>query len=236
MEIRLEHLSIGYKGREVVADDINIEIRNGELTCLIGHNGVGKSTLLKTISGFLPAKSGRVMIGAAGDVATMTRQQLAKRVGVVLTGRPDVQNLTVEEIVGLGRSPYTGYLGRLSDEDCRIVSDAIGLVGITRLKGRMIQSLSDGERQKTMIAKALAQQTPAILLDEPTSFLDFRSKVDMFRLLQDLAHKQDKLILLSTHDLELAVRLSDRLVELNENGIHIVEADHVKAEIRDLLL
>lgn len=235
MDIRLEHLSIGYKGREVVADDINIEIRNGELTCLIGQNGVGKSTLLKTISGLLPAKSGRVMIGADGDVAAMTHQQLAKRVGVVLTGRPDVQNLTVEEIVGLGRSPYTGYLGRLNDDDRRIVADVIGLVGITRLKDRMIQSLSDGERQKTMIAKALAQQTPAILLDEPTSFLDFRSKVDMFRLLQDLAHKQDKLILLSTHDLELAVRLSDRLVELNENGIHIVEADHVKAEIRDLL-
>ena len=129
------------------------------------------------------------------------------------------QNLTIEEIIGLGRSPYTGFFGRLRAEDRKVVDDAIATMGIEKLRGRMIQTLSDGERQKVMIAKALAQETPIILLDEPTAFLDFPSKAETFQSLQRMAHERDKLILLSTHDLELAVRFADSLLEVKKGAL-----------------
>ena len=138
-------------------------------------------------------------------------------------------------MVGMGRMPYTGFWGKLGVEDQTIVAQSIEMVGITKLKDRMIQTLSDGERQKVMIAKALAQQTPIILLDEPTAFLDFRSKVEMLQLLHRLAVETDKVIFLSTHDLELALRLADSLVELDGSGLHVVESSKVKSDINELL-
>jgi len=152
-----------------------------------------------------------------------------------LTQKPDVQNLTIEEIIGLGRSPYTGFFGRLRAEDRKVVDDAIATMGIEKLRGRMIQTLSDGERQKVMIAKALAQETPVILLDEPTAFLDFPSKAETFQSLQRMAHERDKLILLSTHDLELAVRFADSLLEVKAETLKAVSAAEVKASIRAII-
>ena len=154
---------------------------------------------------------------------------------IVLTQKPDVQNLTIEEIIGLGRSPYTGFFGRLRAEDRKVVDDAIATMGIEKLRGRMIQTLSDGERQKVMIAKALAQETPIILLDEPTAFLDFPSKAETFQSLQRMAHERDKLILLSTHDLELAVRFADSLLEVKKGTLQAVSASEVKASIRAII-
>ena len=234
MKITLEQLSIGYKGYAPVVSGINVEIRSGELTCLIGSNGIGKSTLLKTLTGFLPKLGGRLLLDGR-EIDGLTTRERSKLISIVLTYKPDVQNLSVTEMVGMGRMPYKGFWGKLGVEDQTIVAQSIEMVGITKLKDRMIQTLSDGERQKVMIAKALAQQTPIILLDEPTAFLDFRSKVEMLQLLHRLAVETDKVIFLSTHDLELALRLADSLVELDGSGLHVVESSKVKSDINELL-
>lgn len=234
MKITLEQLSVGYKGYAPVVSGINVEIRSGELTCLIGSNGIGKSTLLKTLTGFLPKLDGRLLLDGR-EIDGLTTRERSKLISIVLTYKPDVQNLSVTEMVGMGRMPYTGFWGKLGVEDQTIVAQSIEMVGITKLKDRMIQTLSDGERQKVIIAKALAQQTPIILLDEPTAFLDFRSKVEMLQLLHRLAVETDKVIFLSTHDLELVLRLADSLVELDGSGLHVVESSKVKSDINELL-
>ena len=205
--IRIEKLSIGYHGRhsvKTVAEGITDSIHSGELTCLLGENGAGKSTLLRTLSGFLPPISGE--------------RELATVIGVVLTERTNLQNMTVTELVGMGRSPYTGFWGRLSAQDRRKVDEALSLVGIPSLRDRMVQTLSDGERQKVMIAKALAQETPIIFLDEPTAFLDYPSKVEVLNLLGRLSREMGKTIFLSTHDLELALRVADRVWLMTKQG------------------
>ena len=203
----LHNLSIGYltKGNEkVVASGLNATINNGELTCLLGRNGIGKSTLLRTLSAFQPALEGEIVISSTqppSSITSLTDKQLSRLIGIVLTEKPDVQNMTIEELVGMGRSPYTGFWGTLDDEDKKIVGEAIQLVGIENLQGRMVYTLSDGERQKVMIAKALAQQTPIIYLDEPTAFLDFPSKVETMQLLRRLALEEQKTIFFFMIDL-----------------------------------
>ena len=234
MVISLSQLSVGYTLSHPVISDINLELRSGQLVCLIGENGIGKSTLLKTLTGFLPKLKGSLLLGDR-DIESFSQRELARQVSIVLTQKPDVQNLTIEEIIGLGRSPYTGFFGRLRAEDRKVVDDAIATMGIEKLRGRMIQTLSDGERQKVMIAKALAQETPIILLDEPTAFLDFPSKAETFQSLQRMAHERDKLILLSTHDLELAVRFADSLLEVKKGTLQAVSATEVKASIRAII-
>jgi len=234
MVISLSQLSVGYSLSHPVISDINLELRSGQLACLIGENGIGKSTLLKTLTGFLPKLKGSLLLGNR-DIESFSQRELARQVSIVLTQKPDVQNLTIEEIIGLGRSPYTGFFGRLRAEDRKVVDDAIATMGIEKLRGRMIQTLSDGERQKVMIAKALAQETPIILLDEPTAFLDFPSKAETFQSLQRMAHERDKLILLSTHDLELAVRFADSLLEVKKGALQAVSASEVKASIRAII-
>ena len=234
MVISLSQLSVGYTLSHPVISDINLELRSGQLACLIGENGIGKSTLLKTLTGFLPKLKGSLLLGNR-DIESFSQRELARQVSIVLTQKPDVQNLTIEEIIGLGRSPYTGFFGRLRAEDRKVVDDAIATMGIEKLRGRMIQTLSDGERQKVMIAKALAQETPIILLDEPTAFLDFPSKAETFQSLQRMAHERDKLVLLSTHDLELAVRFADSLLEVKKGTLQAVSALEVKASIRAII-
>lgn len=215
--IIMKDLSIGYQTRKqcrVVAEGMNASLFAGELTCLIGANGVGKSTLLRTLAGFQKPLGGELMIRDAKGVTslnTLHPKELAKIIAVVLTGKPDVTAMRVSEIVGIGRSPYTGFWGNLSAEDNEAVKEALHLVGVSPLANRMFHTLSDGERQKVMIAKALVQQTPIILLDEPTAFLDYPSKVEMLQLLRRLAPDLNKTIFLSTHDLELALQLADKL-------------------------
>ena len=216
--IILKELSIGYhtkNGTRVVAEGINAAIQSGELTCLLGANGVGKSTLLRTLSAFQPALSGEIVIRREGvrsqEISTYTDKELSRLIGVVLTEKPDIRNMTVRELVALGRSPYTGFWGTLHDADWQVVDEAINAVRIGKLRERMVHTLSDGERQKVMIAKALAQQTPVIFLDEPTAFLDFPSKVEMMQLLRRLAKEEQKTIFLSTHDFELALQVADKL-------------------------
>lgn len=220
--IQIESLSTGYRGKNnvtIVARDINATIHGGQLTCLLGPNGAGKSTLLRTLSAFLPPIKGDITI-LGRNLKDYSDKELSKTIGVVLTEKTDLRNMSVEDLIGLGRSPYTGFWGTLHDNDRQIVDQAIEMVGIGPLKGRMIQTLSDGERQKVMIAKALAQQTPVIFLDEPTAFLDFPSKVEIMQLLLSLSRSTGKIIFLSTHDLELALQIADTIWLMDrEKGI-----------------
>ena len=221
--IRLSNLSIGYRGKNgtrVVAAGISAAIRSGELTCLLGANGVGKSTLLRTLAAFQPKLDGEVLIEEQ-EITTFNDKELSRMIGVVLTEKPDIRNMSVRELVALGRSPYTGFWGTLHEEDWQVVDEAIHAVRIEPLRERMIHTLSDGERQKVMIAKALAQQTPVIYLDEPTAFLDFPSKVEMMQLLRRLAREQQKTIFLSTHDFELALQVADTLWLMETDGISV---------------
>ena len=211
--IQLRNVGIGYQtkhGVKMVAEGINGAIRSGELTCLLGANGVGKSTLLRTLSAFQPKTEGEVLVQGR-DLSSYSDKELSRLIGVVLTEKPDVRNMTVRELVSLGRSPYTGFWGGYSRDDLRIVDEAITLVGIGLLSGRMVHTLSDGERQKVMIAKAIAQQTPVIYLDEPTAFLDYPSKVEVLQLLRRISREAGKTVFLSTHDVELALQLADML-------------------------
>ena len=215
----LKNLSIGYctkNDTRKVAESINASILQGELTCLLGANGVGKSTLLRTLSAFQPALDGEILVynsltSHLLPLTSFSDKEVSRLIGVVLTEKPDIRNMSVRELVALGRSPYTGFWGTLHNEDWQVVDEAIDAVRISVLRDRMVHTLSDGERQKVMIAKALAQQTPIIFLDEPTAFLDFPSKVEMMQLLRRLARETQKTIFLSTHDFELALQVADRL-------------------------
>lgn len=206
-------LTIGYrsgKKETPVLNGLNIELRRGEMVSLIGSNGVGKSTLLRTLTGVQYPLSGDVFIEGR-PVARLSNKELARKLGIVYTDRTLAGALTVEELVTLGRQPYTGFLGRLSREDRLIATEAIDRVGIGAKRHRHLATLSDGERQKAMIAKALAQQTPIIIMDEPTAFLDAASRLETMALLRHLAADEGKAILLSTHDIAPALDLSDRI-------------------------
>ena len=177
--------------------------------------------MLRTLSAFQPKLSGEIRIQGK-EIGSYTDKQLSKVISVVLTEKCDIRNMTSVELIGLGRSPYTGFWGTLSKEDKEVVDHAINLVGISHLAHRMVHTLSDGERQKVMIAKALAQETPVIFLDEPTAFLDFPSKVEMMQLLHQLSRQTDKTIFLSTHDLELALQIADKIWLMDKmNGVTI---------------
>ena len=207
--IELHNLTVGY-GEKAILSDINQTLEPGRLVCLLGSNGVGKSTILRTLAGFLQPLAGEVLLDGK-DLSSLSLSQRSKTVSIVLTERVEVPYMKVADLVGMGRSPYTGFFGKLTKEDKQIVSEAIEMVGISNLAERTIDTLSDGERQKAFLAKALAQQTPIILLDEPTAFLDFHAKLSTLRLMQKLAHETNKIILMSTHDVEMALRLSDLL-------------------------
>lgn len=211
--ITLSELRIGYRvhhGEHTVAQQLTAAIPGGALTCLLGRNGAGKSTLLRTISAFQPPLEGSIRL-LGRELRSYSDRELSHLLGVVLTDKCDLTNMTVVDLVGMGRAPYTGFWGRLTAEDRRLVNEAIEAVGIGGLAQRKIQTLSDGERQKVMIAKALAQQTPVILLDEPTAFLDYPSKVEIMQLLHRLTRETGKTIFLSTHDLELALQIADSI-------------------------
>ncbi len=231
--ITTNSLTVGYRGHRVV-EDISLSLPCGRLVCLLGPNGAGKSTLLRTLCGFQPPIAGTVTISGS-DITTMSAAEVARLVSVVLTDRPLTPSLTAAEMVGMGRAPYTGFWGRLSDDDRRLVSEAMQTVGIAPLATRRMGRLSDGERQKVMIAKALAQHTPVIVLDEPTAFLDYPSKVAVMKTLARLAHDEGKTILMSTHDLELAAQLGDELMEIENKHIRKITADEVSRIIGRLL-
>lgn len=210
--LSLNDITIGYPGR-VVARHLSAHLAKGTMTCLVGSNGAGKSTLLKTVTTILPPVSGTITVSnpESVDVRSLSPRERARSIGVVLTERVAPGNMCVREMVAMGRSPYTGFWGRLSAADEKIVDEAMSMTGITAFAATPVSSLSDGERQKVMIAKALAQQTPLIVLDEPTAFLDYPSKIAMMEMLRTLCHDRGKTVLLSTHDLDAALRITDNV-------------------------
>jgi iron complex transport system ATP-binding protein len=208
-------LSIGYRlknGRRkvVVHEALDLTLFPGEVTCLLGLNGAGKSTLLRTLCGFQPPLKGDIRL-LGKPLERYSQTGLALTIGVVLTEKTYAGGITVYELVSLGRHPYTGFFGRLKKGDRRVVEQSMEAAGIAHKARSYVAELSDGERQKAMIAKTLAQECPIILLDEPTAFLDVTSRIETMILLRRLAVEQQKTILLTTHDMDSAIRMGDCL-------------------------
>lgn len=234
--LRTENLAIGYpqdrrrsgtREPRTVLRGLDATLAPGELVCLLGPNGAGKSTLMRTLSGMQPPLAGRVFV-AGEEIRELGPRRLARSLAVVLTDRVGGDALTAYALVELGRYPYTGWSGRLTEDDHEVVRRSIEAVGATDLAGRGLGELSDGERQKVMIARALAQEPAVLLLDEVTAFLDLPRRVEVMRILRRLAHEQGKAVLLSTHDLDLALRSADRLWLLPPGGpLHVCTADEL---------
>ncbi|MEL6250448.1 MAG: ABC transporter ATP-binding protein [Bacteroidota bacterium] len=213
--LQIKDLCIGY-GNKIIAKDLNLHVEKGELLCLIGPNGAGKSTLLKSISSLQKKLGGSVLLNGE-ELEKMSTKELARKISLVLTERVD-SNLNVYSLVSMGRYPYTAWTGRMKEEDKAFIQRAIKETGLKELASRPLYQLSDGERQKAMIAKALAQDTPLILLDEPTAHLDIPNRMELLSLLRRLTRAEGKTILLSIHDLEAALQIADRVWLMDGEG------------------
>ena len=221
-----ERLAVGYrqgKTATIVAHDISLSLHAGELVALLGSNGAGKSTLLRTLSGVQQPIDGRVCINSK-PLSDYSQHDRSRLISIVYTDRTLAGALTVTELVALGRQPHTGFFGRLDSTDRQVVANALNAVGIAHKADCYVATLSDGERQKAMIARALAQETPIIILDEPTTFLDAVSRIETMTLLDDLARNHGKAIVLSTHDIHSALSFASRLWLLGHDGT-IIEGD-----------
>ena len=237
VSISTNKLTIGYRfrtgasqpfGEAVVQRDLSFSLYEGEMVCMLGPNGCGKSTLLRTLAGLQPALAGEYSAMGYGLPVT---GEASKNIALVLTERLSLENTTVHDVVAMGRYPYTSFLGGLTDEDEAIIAQALQQVGFGQPVGRsFFNAHSDGEKQRILIAKALAQQTPIILLDEPTAHLDLPHRILVLRLLRQLAHEQGKTILISTHELDLALALSDRILLMSPKaqGVQLDTAENLK--------
>ena len=216
MEIlKTSSLSIGYENI-IIASDVNVTLNEGDIIALVGPNGAGKSTLFKTLSSHIKPINGKIEL-LGKDLNSYNSKNRAKLLGIVLTERPDDMFLKVFDVVAAGRYPYTDMFGKLTEDDNKMIKVSLELVGVNHLSDRVFNTLSDGEKQKVMIAKAIAQNTPIIMLDEPTAFLDYPSKIELFYLLKKLAKEQNKAIVFSSHDLELLLRYTDDLWIMAKN-------------------
>lgn len=218
MNLHVQHLTVGY-GEKAVQQDLTFSMNSGEIVGLLGPNGAGKSTLLRTLAGLQAALEGSIS-------PVLTEKNMA----LVLTEKISLDNTSIHDVVAMGRYPYTSFLGSLSDEDEQIIQQSLAAVGFTDSSAHSFNALSDGEKQRVLIAKALAQQTELILLDEPTAHLDLPNRIRVFRLLRDLAHTQNKTILISTHELDLALATCDRILLLSEQGLQTGTAEQLKAD------
>ena len=220
--IDLVNASIGYKlrstAKKVIKSAISVYALKGELVAVIGENGIGKSTLLRTIAGFQPSVEGDIEIRGR-NISTFRERELALLMSFVSTEIIRVSNLSVFDLVSLGRYPHTNWFGKLLDEDRCFIEEAISAVGLKGYENRMVNKLSDGERQKVMIARSLAQNTELIVLDEPTAFLDLSNKYEIVHILHQLAREKGKTILFSTHDLTTAIAEADRFWLMLEESV-----------------
>lgn len=213
--LRTENLAIGY-GKNSIAENLHLQLHASQLTCLLGPNGAGKSTLMRTLAGMQAALAGEVFL-ADTALQELSNHERARCLSVVLTERPNLGMLNGYALVALGRHPYTDWMGRLSPHDETVVRWAVQAVGAESIAERPFLELSDGQKQKLLIARALAQESQVIILDEPTAFLDLPRRVEIMRLLRDLARETGRAILLSTHDLDLALRSADTLWLMNNH-------------------
>jgi iron complex transport system ATP-binding protein len=221
--VTLQHLSTGYplgRGARVLLDGLDVTLNAGEFTVLVGPNGAGKSTLLRTMAGLQPALAGRVLLDG-DDIHHLAPRTRAQRLAVVLTQHIRVWGLTARQLVAFGRHPHTGALGRLTAADEAAIDRALEATASTELADQPVAELSDGERQRVMVARALAQEPRAMMLDEVTAFLDLPHRVDVLLLLRRLARTTGRALLLSTHDLELAIKTADRLWVVKPGGVFV---------------
>lgn len=214
--LKTNSLSIGYHHQAIISR-LNLQLKPAEMVCLIGPNGSGKSTLLKTLAGMLNPIDGQVELNGM-DLQKFPAEELAKQMAIVLTGKLDVGNLSAYALVSLGRHPYTNWRGNLDDHDIEVIQKAMIITGSDTLAHRPVNELSDGERQRVMIARALAQEPKILLLDEPTAFLDLPRRVDILLLLKRLTRETNCVVLLATHDLDLALSITDQLWLMNDKG------------------
>ena len=225
--IRLDNISLSYGSRTILRD-VSLHLGKGELCALVGRNGAGKSTLLRALT------SNNNTLVEGTPLGKLSPERMAQMVAIVTTERIRIENLLVEDLVAMGRAPYTNWVGHLQDVDRQIVSEAIEMVGLADFAKRETSSLSDGELQRAMIARAIAQQTPVILLDEPTAFLDIPTRFEVCRLLADLAHKESKCILFSTHDLDSAMPVCDSMAIIDGGTLRKLPTNEAVAEIERL--
>lgn len=219
--LQASELTVGYHqkdGLKVIEADVQLKIQEGELIGLVGANGIGKSTLLKTFCGILPPLHGSVYIDTA-EIETYTPKALSKKLSVVLTESPASKQLSVQELVALGRHPYTNWVGSLSEEDLAKVKSAIEITHIKDIAHQKCYELSDGQLQKVMIARAIAQDTPLIILDEPTTHLDVHYKAYILKLLKRLTFELKKTVLFSTHEIDFAIQVCDKMIVMKEESI-----------------
>lgn len=221
--ITLQDFSIGY-GQRLLLDHVNVSMQAGRLTAFIGRNGTGKSTMLRAMAGLNAAYRGHVLLGGR-DIRTLSPRDMARTLAFVNTERTRIPALACEDVVAIGRAPYTNWIGRMQDADCLAVHRSLALVGMLDYARRTMDTMSDGECQRIMIARALAQDTPVILLDEPTSFLDMPSRHALCSLLRRLAHDEGKCILFSTHELDIALAQAD--------DIAVVDTPHIVCRTSD---
>ncbi|MBE6197288.1 MAG: ABC transporter ATP-binding protein [Rikenellaceae bacterium] len=225
--IKLNNISLAYGSRTILRD-VSLHLHAGELCALIGRNGAGKSTLLRALT-----SRGDILLNGE-RLSAISSEKLAQTLAIVTTERIRVENLLVEDLVAMGRAPYTNWVGHLQDIDRAIVNEAIEAVGMGDFIGRDTSSLSDGELQRAMIARAIAQQTPIILLDEPTAFLDIPTRFEVCRLLADLAHNSGKCILFSTHDVDSALPVCDSFAIIENESLQKLPTDIAANEIERL--
>ncbi len=235
--IRLDSLTLGY-GQGVLLDKVSADLNGGGLIALLGRNGSGKSTLLRTIAGLGKIKGGNILIDGK-VLACLKPDELARTVSFVTTEKIRIPNLKCRDIVALGRAPYTNWIGRLQALDEEIVDGALELLGMSEYANRTMDQMSDGECQRIMIARALAQDTPVILLDEPTSFLDLPNRYELGILLRDLAHRQNKCVFFSTHELDIALTLCDSIALIDQPKLYylptrqMIDSGHIERLFRN---
>ena len=235
--IQLEALTLGY-GQQILLDHVSANLDGGGLIALLGRNGSGKSTLLRATAGLGTIKSGRILL-AGKDLAELQPEELARTVSFVTTEKVRIPNLKCRDVVALGRAPYTNWVGRLQPQDREIVAKSLALLDMSAYAERTMDQMSDGECQRIMIARALAQDTPIILLDEPTSFLDLPNRYELGISLQKLAHEQNKCILFSTHELDIALTLCDSIALIDHPHLHylptrqMINSGHIERLFRN---
>jgi iron complex transport system ATP-binding protein len=237
MVLTTAELTVGYRSGglrrkriDTVVSVPTLTVRSASVTVVLGTNGAGKSTLLRALTGISEPMSGVVTLGD-DNLHQMDSTAIARRIAVVTSDRPDPGLLRVEEVVGLGRYPYTGRSGHLDDHDRDVIRQAIALTGATHLAGRRVSQLSDGERQRIMIARALAQEPELLVLDEPTAFLDIGGRIMVHDLIGSLAHEQGLAVVLATHDVELALEIADEVWLVNDGGLTVGTANDLRPVI-----
>ena len=224
VSISTNNLTIGYD-HHIVQRDLKFELHPGEMVCMLGPNGCGKSTLLRTLAGLQPALDGLFKLQNSEFLIQNSS------IALVLTERLSIENTTVHDVVAMGRYPYTSFLGGLSPKDEQIIEQSLTDVGLSGSAHTFFNDHSDGEKQRTLIAKALAQETPIILLDEPTAHLDLPNRIRVLQLLRRVAREQNKTILISTHELDLAIKLADRIMLMTpQQGIQLDTPDKLREQ------